>query len=86
MQKFLTGFHESLSEGVSKFSGHLESSGVRYKNLNTGETCRVVTPVLEDTQLWDVWAPQRYEEIRALQNDVQVIAKNTGFLNLKLNE
>lgn len=57
--------------------------GARYTTLKTGERCRLVYPE-EAYKREIIWCPKKYQEIRALTDDVQKIAQNVNMSTHKI--
>lgn len=81
--EFLAASNKNIAQKIGTFAEHLETKGVRYQTLEGGERCRVIYPE-DGVKAELIWAPKRYEEIRALKDDVQMIAKNTGMQEFKI--
>jgi hypothetical protein len=74
---------EKVSQKAVEFIEHLETKNTRYKTLSTGEKCRITYPL--DVCAREVeWPIQKYQEIRVMTDDVQIIAKNTGMRESKI--
>lgn len=78
--------NKSLLDETKKPSTSIQNPRARFKTVKeTGEICRIVKPTdIAHAEL--IWAPNKWEEIRATTDDVCAISRNTGMPEQKINE